>query len=63
MSDEEIENYDEILKLLLVGESGVGKTCILKKFVSNEFSNSHLSTIAIDFWINYSTIDGKKVMM
>lgn len=34
---------------MLIGESGVGKTCLIKKFIKNEFSNDHLATIAIDF--------------
>ena len=63
MSDSDYENYDQLLKLLLVGESGVGKTCILRWFVNDDFTLSHLSTIAIDFWLNNCNIDGKKVLM
>ena len=36
-------------KILTIGESGVGKTCILRRFVENKFSKNHLATIGIDF--------------
>lgn len=36
-------------KILTIGESGVGKTCILKRFVDNQFITNHLATIGIDF--------------
>ena len=36
-------------KILTIGESGVGKTCILRRFVDNKFSKTHLATIGIDF--------------
>jgi len=35
----------------LVGDSGVGKTCILIRFVENTFTSSYISTIGIDFKI------------
>lgn len=45
------KNYDYLFRLLLVGDSGVGKTCILIRFVENTFSSSYISTIGIDFKI------------
>ena len=36
-------------KILTLGESGVGKTCILRRFVENKFIKNHLATIGIDF--------------
>ena len=45
------KKYDYLFRILLVGDSGVGKTCILIRFVENTFSQSYLSTIGIDFKI------------
>ena len=45
------KNYDYLFRLLLVGDSGVGKTCILIRFVENTFSESYIATIGIDFKI------------
>lgn len=39
------ENYDWLIKLLLIGDSGVGKTNILLRFCENNFHNTHLTTI------------------
>ena len=45
MSDQNSHTY----KILTIGESGVGKTCILRRFVDNKFLKNHLATIGIDF--------------
>lgn len=45
------KNYDYLFRILLVGDSGVGKTCILIRFVENTFTPSYISTIGIDFKI------------
>ena len=37
--------YDYLVKLLIVGDSAVGKTCILLRFVENKFVSTHLTTI------------------
>lgn len=39
------KSYDYLFKILLIGDSGVGKTCILCRFANNEFNKSHISTI------------------
>ena len=55
------EDYDHLVKVLMVGESGVGKTCIIKRFIKNEFTLTHLSTIAIDFKMKVIDIEGTKM--
>jgi GTPase SAR1 family protein len=37
--------YDHFFKLLILGESSVGKTCILMRFTDDEFNINHLATI------------------
>ena len=44
-----MQNVDVTFKILTIGESGVGKTCILRRFVENKFMKNHLATIGIDF--------------
>ena len=43
--------FDFLFKLLLIGDSGVGKSCIIYRFVENKFDSSFISTIGIDFKI------------
>ena len=37
--------YDYLFKLLLIGDSGVGKTCILFRFSDDAFNSTFISTI------------------
>ena len=57
------QNYDYLAKLLIIGDSGVGKTNILLRFCENNFMTSHLTTIGIDFKIKTNEIDGKKIRL
>lgn len=43
------DKTDYTLKILTIGESAVGKTCILLRFTDNKFLKSHLTTIGIDY--------------
>lgn len=37
--------FDHLLKLIIIGDSAVGKTCLLLKFSDENFQNSHITTI------------------
>ena len=50
-------------KILTLGESGVGKTCILRRFVENKFSKNHLATIGIDFKTKTIYLKGNEVKL
>ncbi|XP_044010087.1 ras-related protein Rab-8B-like [Aphidius gifuensis] len=52
-----------LYKLLLIGDSGVGKTCILSSFSQNGYQESNLSTIGIDFKVRVIEIDEKKIKL
>ncbi|KAK7688880.1 GTP-binding protein yptc1 [Cerrena zonata] len=53
------EGYDYLFKLLLIGDSGVGKSCLLLRFAENSFTDSYLSTIGVDFKIRTVELEGK----
>ncbi|KAI0078984.1 GTP-binding protein ypt1 [Panus rudis PR-1116 ss-1] len=57
------EGYDYLFKLLLIGDSGVGKSCLLLRFAENAFTDSYLSTIGVDFKIRTVEIDGKTMKL
>lgn len=39
------KTYDLLFKLLLIGDSGVGKTCVLFRFSDDAFTTTFISTI------------------
>jgi len=56
-------NYDFLIKLLLIGDSGVGKSCCLLRFSEDSFTPSFITTIGIDFKIRTIELDGKRVKL
>ena len=51
------------IKLLLIGDSGVGKSCCLLRFSEDSFTQSFITTIGIDFKIRTIELDGKRVKL
>lgn len=58
-----IKEYDYLFKLVIVGNSGVGKSSLLLRFSDDTFSDSYLTTIGVDFRFKTLEIDGKKVKL
>lgn len=42
-------SYDYLVKLLLLGDSGVGKTCFLHRYTDDEFKSTFIATVGVDF--------------
>ncbi|KAF6030687.1 RAB10 [Bugula neritina] len=57
------KTYDLLFKLLLIGDSGVGKTCLLFRFSDDAFNTTFISTIGIDFKIKTVDLGGKKIKL
>ncbi len=55
--------YDYLFKLLLIGDSGVGKSCLLLRFSDDTYTESYISTIGVDFKIRTIELDGKTVKL
>lgn len=55
--------YDFLFKLLLIGDSGVGKSCLLLRFADDSYSESYISTIGVDFKIRTVELEGKTVKL
>ena len=51
------EEYDLMFKILLLGDSGVGKSSLLLRYTKNEFISDMRSTIGVEFGLKYLTID------
>jgi Ras-related protein Rab-1A len=55
--------YDYLFKLLLIGDSGVGKSSLLLRFADDTYAESYISTIGVDFKIRTIELDGKTIKL
>ncbi|CAJ0598364.1 unnamed protein product [Cylicocyclus nassatus] len=56
-------DYDHLFKLLIIGDSGVGKSSLLLRFADNVFSENYITTIGVDFKIRTVEVDGQRVKL
>ncbi|KAI9639025.1 ras family-domain-containing protein [Dioszegia hungarica] len=57
----ESSNYDYLFKVVLIGDSGVGKSNLLSRFTRGEFNLESKSTIGVEFATRSIDVDGKTV--
>ena len=57
------DSVSYVFKLLLVGKSGTGKSSLLMRFADEEFSESYISTIGLDFKVRTINLNGKEVKL
>mmetsp|Transcript_30929 Transcript_30929/g.45855 ORF Transcript_30929/g.45855 Transcript_30929/m.45855 type:complete len:215 (-) Transcript_30929:103-747(-) len=62
-SSQKSRDYDYLFKLVLIGDSGVGKSCLLLRFADDAFTESYISTIGVDFRFRTVKIDKKTVKL
>lgn len=55
--------FDIMAKMIIIGDSGVGKTNILTRFCHNVFKDSHVATIGVDFNVKIMEVEGVKIKM
>ena len=55
------EDYDYLFKVVLIGDSGVGKSNLLSRFTRNEFNLESKSTIGVEFATKSIVAEGKKI--
>lgn len=61
MSNTNDEYYDLIFKTVIIGDSGVGKSNLLSKFLNNSFSSDQKTTVGVEFGAKKLIIDGKNI--
>ena len=57
------DSPDYMAKVLIIGDSAVGKTNLLLRYVSLEYKQSHIPTIGVDFKTKVVPVDGKKIKL
>ena len=60
---EEESEFDYTIKLLIVGDSSVGKTNIMYRFIEKRFSQSHMATTGMDVKNTAIDLKGKKIKL
>ena len=55
--------YDLLYKLLMIGDSGVGKSSLLLRFASDQFDDSYMTTVGLDFKVRTVEVEGKVVKL
>ena len=53
--------YDYLLKYLIIGNSGVGKSCLLLRYADDVYTDKHIITIGVDFKIKSHILDGSRI--
>jgi Ras-related protein Rab-2A len=49
LNAEELTTKDYLFKLIIVGDSGVGKSCLMNQLMNKEFKTEHEMTIGVEF--------------
>lgn len=59
----DMEDYKFLFKVVLIGEAGVGKTCLVRRFCQGIFPTGQAATIGVDFLIKTLEINGEKIKL
>jgi GTPase SAR1 family protein len=57
------KGFDYTFKIVLIGDSGVGKSCILHRFADDQFNENFYATIGVDFRFKNIEVDDKNVKL
>jgi len=57
------DSYDVLAKMIIIGDSGVGKTNLILNFINEPFKDNYVATIGVDFKAKSINVDDKKVKL
>jgi Ras-related protein Rab-1A len=58
-----MSEYDYLFKILIVGDSSIGKSCMLLRFADDTFNDTYISTIGVDFKIRTIDLNNKTIKL
>mmetsp|Transcript_52882 Transcript_52882/g.60752 ORF Transcript_52882/g.60752 Transcript_52882/m.60752 type:complete len:214 (+) Transcript_52882:35-676(+) len=56
-------SYSYLFKYIIIGDTGVGKSCLLLQFIDRRFRQKHEVTIGVEFGARMINIDGKNIKL
>ena len=56
-------NLESLLKMVILGDSGVGKTSILYRFCNDKFNDNYINTIGLEFISKNITVNNKSIKL
>lgn len=63
MTSASSEKYHQLMKLIVIGDSGTGKSCLLHRFVEDTFSEDQQQTIGVEFGAKVVDLLGRRVKL
>ena len=57
------DNYEQLYKIIIIGDSGVGKSNILGRYLHNEFKHDTKSTVGVEFGSKQLKVDGVNIKL
>ena len=60
-TDREVLAKEQVFKIIIIGDSGVGKTCLAHRFSTGKFPERTEATIGVDFWEKSLTLNGSSI--
>ena len=51
--------HDALFKIIIIGDSGIGKSCVLKRLMEDDFKDDHDITVGVEFGSNLIKVEDK----
>lgn len=58
-----MDNYSYLLKLIVIGDTAVGKSCVVLQYIENKTRPSHDVTIGVEFGVKFVKVKEKRIKL
>ena len=58
-----LEEFDDLFILVLIGDSGAGKSCLLNRYAGGAFEDRYISTVGVDFKLRTIEANGRRTKL
>ena len=55
--------FDALFKIIIIGDSGIGKSCVLKRLIDDDFENNHDVTVGVEFGCQMVKVEDKTLKL